>query len=242
MKRKALITARNESEFVSKLGRVLANEAYIMVENEPSCMIVENKDLDVNEMIAAIGMFEKEELNGKKCDGIAIRDAIKDNSKIVEISYEPVLQIRPQKMEIMENTEQEQIKAIKQIIDERVETTLGQVQGRHDNVIKTVDTVIIARDIIEAGYGNVSEYKAEIERLRTTLGQCNTELNSALESLKSQCREIGELRAKVKQAQIDILNKAKKCSYCDNDFMDGKWHRYVLVSDIDMLIKEIQVQ
>ena len=107
-------------------------------------------------------------------------------------------------------TEQEQIKAIKQIIDERVETTLGQVQGRHDNVIKTVDTVIIARDIVEAGYGKVSEYEAEIERLRTTLGQCSTELNSALESLKSQCREIGELRAKVKQAQIDVLNRVKE--------------------------------
>ena len=107
-------------------------------------------------------------------------------------------------------TEQEQIEAIKQIIDERVETTLGYVQGRHGNVIKTVDTIIIARDIVDAGYGDISEYKAEIERLRTTLGQCNTELNSALESLKSQCREIGELKAKVKQAQIDILNKAKE--------------------------------
>ena len=63
-------------------------------------------------------------------------------------------------------TKQEQIKAIKQIIDERVETTLGQVQGRHGNVIKTVDTVIIARDIVDAGYGDVSEYKAEIEQLK----------------------------------------------------------------------------
>ena len=42
----------------------------------------------------------------------------------------------------------------------------------------------------------------EIERLRTTLRQCNTELNSALESLKSQCREIGELKAQVKQANF----------------------------------------
>lgn len=63
-------------------------------------------------------------------------------------------------------TEQEQIKAIKQIIDERVETTLGQVQGRHGNVIKTVDTIIIARDIVDEGYGDVSAYKAEIERLK----------------------------------------------------------------------------
>lgn len=68
-------------------------------------------------------------------------------------------------------TKQEQIEAIKQIIDERVETTLGQVQGRHDNVIKTVDTVIIARDIINAGYGDVSEYKAEIEQLNKKLAK-----------------------------------------------------------------------
>ena len=67
-----------------------------------------------------------------------------------------------------------------------------------------------AERLIESGYGDVSEYKAEIERLRTTLGQCNTELNSALGSLKSQCREIGELKAGVKQAQIDILNKANE--------------------------------
>lgn len=131
-------------------------------------------------------------------------------------------------------TEQEQIKAIKQIIDERVETNLGQVQGRHGNVIKTVDTVIIARDIIEAGYGDVSEYKAEIERLRTTLGQCNTELNSALESLKSQCREIGELKAGTKQAKIDVLNELKeKCKF------DGHTVA-VYKNDIDELIKEVQ--
>ena len=107
MKRKALITARNESEFVSKLGRVLANEAHIMVENKPSRMIVEIKDLSVNEMIAAIRLFEKEELNGKKGDGIAIRDVIKDNSKMVEINYEPIPRpIRPEKMDIMEVDEE----------------------------------------------------------------------------------------------------------------------------------------
>ena len=59
-------------------------------------------------------------------------------------------------------TEQEQIKSIKKIIDERVETTLGQVQGRHGNVIKTVDTIIIARDIVEAGYGDVKQAKIDV--------------------------------------------------------------------------------
>ena len=55
----------------------------------------------------------------------------------------------------------------------------------------------------------IIEQEKEIERLRTTLGQFNTELNSALESLKSQCREIGELKAGVKQVQIDALNNVK---------------------------------
>lgn len=102
MKRKALITARNESEFVSKLGRVLANEAHIVVENKPSRMVVEIRDLDAGEMLNAIELFEKEELNGKKGDDIAIRDVIKDNSKIVEIDYEPISQKLPAKIEIME--------------------------------------------------------------------------------------------------------------------------------------------
>ena len=137
-------------------------------------------------------------------------------------------------------TEQEQIKAIKQIIDERVETTLGQVQGRHDNVIKTVDTVIIARDIVNAGYGDVSEYKAEIERLRTTLGQCNTELNSALESLKSQCREIGALKAGIKQAKIDVLNELKDKMF-EREYMGVKYkERIFYESEIDDMIAEVQ--
>lgn len=80
----------------------------------------------------------------------------------------------------------------------------------------------------------ITEQEKEIERLRTTLGQCNTELNSALESLKSQCREIGKLRAEVKQAKIDVLNELKeKCKF------DGHTVA-VYKNDIDELIKEVQ--
>ena len=67
---------------------------------------------------------------------------------------------------------------------------------------------------------HINRHKAEIERLRATLWQCITELNSA-RKFKSQCREIGELKAKIKQAQIDILTELKKkygfyicCSWC----------------------------
>ena len=65
--------------------------------------------------------------------------------------------------------------------------------------------ICMFNDEIRKVQSRINRYKAEIERLRTTLGQCNTELNSALESLKSQCREIGELKAGTKQAKIDVL-------------------------------------
>ena len=86
----------------------------------------------------------------------------------------------------------------------------------------------------------IIEQEKEIERLRTTLGQCNTELNSALESLKSQCREIGELKAEVKQAKIDVLNELKgrvRTSYVLDDFILGN---VVFSKDIDELIEEIE--
>ena len=119
-------------------------------------------------------------------------------------------------------TEQEQIKAIKQIIDERVETTLGQVQGRHDNVIKTVDTIIIARDIVEAGYGDVSEYKAEIERLRqevrdtdkmarNIIEQYKNNYDNAFERLKAQEREIDRLKAE----NCELTKKLEARLTCD---------------------------
>ena len=92
-------------------------------------------------------------------------------------------------------TEQEQIEQIEKVLKDSV--------ADYKHLKKKGVCYCYAETLIDHGYGDVSEYKAEIERLRTTLGQCNTELNSALESLKSQCREIGELRAKVKQAQID---------------------------------------
>ena len=69
---------------------------------------------------------------------------------------------------------------------------------------------LTGKDVFVDAYKIITEQEEEIARLRETLKQCNTELNSALESLKSQCREIGELKAGVKQAQIDILNKANE--------------------------------
>ena len=81
----------------------------------------------------------------------------------------------------------------------------------------------------------IIEQEKEIERLRTTLGQCSTELNSALESLKSQCREIGKLKAEVKQAKIDVMNKAK-----ERAVGLAAIETYHICNLIDEIIKEVQ--
>lgn len=94
---------------------------------------------------------------------------------------------------------------------------------------------LTGKDVFVDAYKIITEQEKEIERLRTTLGQCNTELNSALESLKSQCREIGALKAGVKQAQIDVLNKIKNC----REATDSDCYPY-LERIVNKLIEEVQ--
>lgn len=88
----------------------------------------------------------------------------------------------------------------------------------------------IAVALVQEGYGNISEYKAEIERLKAE----NEKLLDSIESVQAgRCR----LRCPLtEQAVKEFAEKLKKYSYTDNCFTDGKWHRYVLVSDIDELI------
>ena len=105
----------------------------------------------------------------------------------------------------------------------------------------------------------IKQIEDEIERLRLFDNQIEAEYNRVFDygvtnriMLDEQCRKIGELKAKfeakscdfVKTAQThavqDFAEKLKKYSYTDNCFTDGKWHRYVLVSDIDELLKEYE--
>lgn len=50
------------------------------------------------------------------------------------------------------------------------------------------------------------------------------------------------LEIEKKNAVKDFAKKVKHCSYCDNNFLDGKWHRYVFVDDIDELLKEYETK
>ena len=115
--------------------------------------------------------------------------------------------------------------------------------GREPDICANVDTEHClykeyAERLIESGYGKVFEYEAEIERLKAKNKVLSDGVAKAFTNGFNTGRK--QIEKDIRRAQIDVLNKAKKCSYCDNDFMDGKWHRYVLVSDIDELIKEAE--
>lgn len=131
-------------------------------------------------------------------------------------------------------TEQEQIEEIENVLINEQMRVDYSVEG-HKQLMQKGVYYCQAKAIVDAGYGDVSKHKAEIERLRTTLGQCNTELNSALKSLKSQCREIGELKAKVKQAKIEVLNKV-----IERAVGLAAIETYHICNLIDEIIKEVQ--
>ena len=93
---------------------------------------------------------------------------------------------------------------------------------------ETINDIAVA--LVKEGYSDISEYKAEIERLKAE----NKKLLDSIESVQAgRCR----LRCPLtEQAVKEFAERLKKYSYTDNCFKDGKWHRYVLVSDIDELI------
>ena len=163
-------------------------------------------------------------------------------------------------------TEQEQRQAIRQILFDANDicqaTPCENEYCIYHGDYRCYDNVIVDK-LIKAGYGDVSEYKAEVKRLKEVIEVFKNDTECNLNHITV---ENGQLKAKnkvlkdgivkaftngfnegrkqvekdIRRAKIDILNEVKKCSQCDNFFPDGNWHRYVLVSDIDELIKEIE--
>lgn len=101
----------------------------------------------------------------------------------------------------------------------------------------------IAEELVNAGYGDVSEYKAEIEQLKENLKNLKDDFESLQKDYEfvrdcdaEHCLEINET---VKQAKIDVLNRLKErygfYSCCS-------WMCVVksLTEIIDEFIKEIE--
>ncbi len=81
----------------------------------------------------------------------------------------------------------------------------------------------------------IDRLKAENKRLSGKLGQILLSIDTVKE-MNAMCN----IDVQRKQAVKEFAEQVKKCSYCDNTFMDGKWHRYVFVNDIDKLFKEYE--
>ena len=117
-------------------------------------------------------------------------------------------------------TEQEQI--------EEMRRTIYNTRSKVNGIATAGD---IAEALVQAGYGDISEYKAEIARLKA--------------ENKSQERENGFLKYcqclthgvdgsnHIKKAQIDVLNKAK-------ERLDSAPNGWAYTTYIDELIEEVE--
>ena len=92
---------------------------------------------------------------------------------------------------------------------------------------------LCADELIKRGYGDVSEYKAEIERLKAEFKQLETNAEILARGVRDLNHENYELTEKIKQAQIDVLNKAK-------ERLDNAPNGWAYTTYIDELIEEVE--
>lgn len=136
--------------------------------------------------------------------------------------------------------------------------------GREPDICANVDTQHClykeyAERLIESGYGNVSEYKAEIERLEQQNAiQCDawqklsdenerlvTENNSNLRYNSVLRKENKKLKEEIKQAQLNILGKlwsniSNSKQLIQSHIADGSFTIEDIYMEIDELMAEVQ--
>lgn len=150
---------------------------------------------------------------------------------------------------IKTNTSVSQIQALTELKKDAVELTtdeFGRVEvveiDAIDKLISKIEggnPIVENNKIITDQY--ISQLVEEITLQEKEIEQLTEERNRYAETLaKYQMASDKEIMAQKKQAVKEFAEKLKKCSHTDNCFTDGKWHRYVLVSDIDELLKEYE--
>lgn len=88
---------------------------------------------------------------------------------------------------------------------------------------------------------DADKLKADIDRLNTIVERLDELLAKGIDEYIKSIDGVEGLKDMWERSAVrEFAEKLKKYSYTDNCFTDGKWHRYVLVSDIDELIKEIE--
>lgn len=103
--------------------------------------------------------------------------------------------------------------------------------------VSSISVDDIAEELVNLGYGNISEYKTEIANLKADFDSLQESYEFVRDCDAEHCLEINET---VKQAKIDVLNELKgrvRTSYVLDDFILGN---VVFSKDIDELIKEVE--
>lgn len=130
-------------------------------------------------------------------------------------------------------TEQEQTKQMLKILCDKFQCSATDTSYMAKSCRQCED---IIEALHEAGYGDVSEYKAEIERLNSN--------NGFLQCVISHSKDI--MDEAVKQAQIDVLDNVK-------DILANQKHECLEINDssgydaicecekyVDLLFKEVE--
>ena len=87
----------------------------------------------------------------------------------------------------------------------------------------------------------LNKLKAEIKHLNTIVERLDELLGKGINDYIMGIDGVEGLKDMWERSAVRAFaEKLKKYSYTDNCFTDGKWHRYVLVSDIDELLKEYE--
>lgn len=137
-------------------------------------------------------------------------------------------------------TEQEQIEEMIKILLEASEKCLDTDCNYCDYQYKK-DCAQYRKSVtlVQAGYGDVSEYKAEIERLKDEIIYLERKIAIRDNALKDSDKAIEMLEGKqdtiVKQAKIDVLNKVKERAVGLPAI-----ETYHICNLIDELIKEVE--
>ena len=129
-------------------------------------------------------------------------------------------------------TKQEQIEEMAKIVDEMYN-------------VYTTTADDIAEGLYNAGYRKIREknetLEKQIKHLNTIVERLDELLGKGINDYIMGIDGVEGIKDMWERSAVrEFAEKLKKYSYTDNCFTDGKWHRYVLVSDIDELLKEYE--
>ena len=132
-------------------------------------------------------------------------------------------------------TKQEQINEMLLYVPQTIVAYDANPKGQH---LYGEQRLQIAEVLYKAGYRKIREtddaLEEQIKHLNTIVERLDELLGKGINDYIMGIDGVEGIKDMWERSAVrEFAEKVKKCSYTDNCFTDGKWHRYVLVSDID---------